>query len=124
MRRLYYIPFLICLTISVISALFAIFQSGLLYMEISDRFDCDDATKLTYDILSRVGLDPIIMYGDLEKSKESYNNGNHVWLLVPLGQKIIPVDWGLISFNEQYFEGYPISYSQLVEFVQNDRSTN
>jgi len=90
-------------------------------MILSERFDCDDATKLTYDILSDVNLDPVIMYGDLDKSRESYNDANHVWLLVPLGRKTIPVDWGRVSFNRQYFEGYPISYPKLMEFVRQDK---
>lgn len=87
----------------------------------SPAFDCDDGALLMLDRLSNLGIKAIPMVGDLETTGEKYQEIKHVWLLVEIGGINVAFDWGTPWLDKQHYEGYPITYEQLLQFVEQDR---
>jgi len=87
----------------------------------SSGFDCDDSTLLMLDRLTALGISATPVLGNLKKTGESYLESNHVWLLVQVGHLLIPFDWGTQRLGGQYYEGYSLTRSQLLFFVEQDR---
>lgn len=86
----------------------------------SAGFDCDDATLWMYDRLSAAGFPVTPVVGDLAVSGETYEELNHVWLLVDLGWLSLAFDWGTPWLDRQHYEGYPVTRERLLEFVAMD----
>ncbi len=87
----------------------------------SPTFDCDDGALLMLDRFSDLGIKATPIVGDLQTTGEKYQEITHVWLLVEIGGIDIAFDWGTPCLDNQHYEGYPITYDQLVEFVKQDR---
>ena len=88
----------------------------------SASFDCDDGTLLMYERLARVGINSVVIAGNLHLSGEEYKDIDHVWLLADLGGRKIAFDWGMPKFDGQHYEGYHVDRAQLVKWVDNDHS--
>ena len=86
----------------------------------SVAFDCDDGTLLMYDRLSNLGIQVTPFVGNLLTTGEKYSEIDHIWILVEIGGMTIAFDWGTPRLDKQHYEGYPISYQELVEFVEQD----
>ncbi len=89
--------------------------------EPSPDFDCDDSTLLMYQRLSGLGVRAVPVVGDLEATGERYQDVTHVWLIVELGGIKLALDWGMPWLDRQHYEGYPITYQRLLDFVEQDR---
>ena len=87
----------------------------------STDFDCDDSALLMLDRFSRLGISATPVLGNLKKNGEAYLESDHVWLLVEVGRWLIPFDWGTQRLSSQYYEGYSLTRSQLLFFVEQDR---
>ncbi len=87
----------------------------------SAAFDCDDGTLFMYDRLSNLGIQATPFVGNLLTTGEKYSEINHIWILVEIGGITIAFDWGTPWFDKQHYEGYPINYQELVEFVKQDQ---
>lgn len=87
----------------------------------SETFDCDDATLFMLDRFSRLGITATPIVGDLTTTGEKYHDINHIWLLVDIAGLSIPFDWGTVWIDGQHYEGYTVSYPQLLAFVEQDR---
>jgi hypothetical protein len=85
--------------------------------EPSPTYDCDDATLDMYYQAIAEGKETKIMLGNLDLTGEAYNECNHVWIIVD-GKAY---DWGRYYPDPQHYEGYIITYDQLVEFAEIDR---
>lgn len=86
----------------------------------SDAFDCDDGVLLMYERLSSIGIKSVPIVGDLDTTGEKYQEIKHVWLLAEIAGINIAFDWGTPWLDRQHYEGYPITYDQLVQFVKQD----
>lgn len=84
-------------------------------------FDCDDGALLMYERLSNLGIQATPFVGNLLTTDETYAEINHIWILVEMGGLSIAFDWGAPWFDKQHYEGYPINYRELVEFVEQDQ---
>ncbi|MDD5289366.1 MAG: hypothetical protein PHY28_09695 [Dehalococcoidales bacterium] len=89
----------------------------------SDTFDCDDDALFMYQRFTQLGIKVTPMVGDLNKTGEQFNEINHIWLLVNIGSFNIPIDWGTTWMDGQHREGYPVSYQQLLAFVEQDKTS-
>ncbi len=87
----------------------------------SATFDCDDGTLLMYNRLSDLGIQATPFVGNLLTSGEEYSEIDHIWILVEIGGLSIAFDWGTPWFDKQHYEGYPISYAEMIEFVKQDQ---
>ncbi|MBI4303363.1 MAG: hypothetical protein HY665_03390 [Chloroflexi bacterium] len=87
----------------------------------SADFDCDDSSLLMYQRLEKLGITAVPILGNLKTTGEKYWESDHIWLLVSFSGFSIALDWGSIYFDKQHYEGYSVSYDQLVSFVQQDR---
>jgi len=90
--------------------------------EPSPSYDCDDATLDMYRQFQSAGIEATPIVGNLDLENESYEQSNHVWLLVKSGDKEIAYDWGTPRFDRQHYEGYTISLDCLLAAVQADRA--
>ena len=88
----------------------------------SADFDCDDATLFMYNRLSKLNIKAAPFVGDLTVIGEKYNDITHIWLLVNIAGIRIPFDWGSYWFDKQHYEGYPVTYDDLLMFVNQDKS--
>lgn len=86
----------------------------------SPEFDCDDGTLLMMERLSALGVRSTPVLGNLKTSGESYLESDHVWLLVDIAGLRIAFDWGQPRVGSQYYEGFVVTYEQLLAFVQQD----
>lgn len=89
----------------------------------SPDFDCDDSVLLMLDRFSRFGVTATPVLGNLKTTGEAYLESDHVWLLVEVGRLLIPFDWGSQRLNSQYYEGFSLTRSQLLFFVEQDRES-
>lgn len=87
----------------------------------SPSFDCDDATLAMMDRLSRIGITATPLLGNVRETGETYLGSDHVWLLADMGGWSVPLDWGIIHLDRQHYEGFPLTYAELVHFVDQDR---
>lgn len=90
--------------------------------EPSQNFDCDDSTLYMYSHFTDKGHQVQAIAGNLDISGESFEETDHVWLLVKFGDIWVPYDWGLPRFDEQHYEGYNISYELLCKIAEADKS--
>ncbi len=86
----------------------------------SHDFDCDDATLMMFDRLSQSGITATPILGNLKKNGETYPESDHVWLLADIGGWRIALDWGSIGLGGQHYEGYSLTYTELLHFVEQD----
>jgi hypothetical protein len=123
-RRLFQLLVSAFLCLLVLFALFPVLSKTLLFRmpSPSDTFDCDDGTLLMIDRFSSLGIKAIPIVGNLETIGEKYHEITHVWLLIEIGGINIAFDWGAPWLDKQHYEGYPITYDQLVQFVKQDAS--
>ncbi len=123
LRRLFHI--LICLVLASLTfiGLLPILTKTLLFQlpRPSATFDCDDGTLLMYNRLTNLGIKATPFVGNLLTTGEKYPEINHIWVLVEIGGISIAFDWGTPWLDKQHYEGYPINYQQLVEFVKQDQ---
>lgn len=89
--------------------------------EPSPSFDCDDSTLYMYQHFTQLGLDCIPIVGNLALTGESWEQCNHAWLLVKIGGEWVAYDWGEPKFDSQHYEGFKISYQDLLRAVAKDR---
>lgn len=90
----------------------------------STAFDCDDSTLLMLDRLSNMGISATPVLGNLKETNETYVESDHVWLIAHVADLYIVLDWGTLGFGKQYYEGYEISRSDLLGFVEQDRQAS
>jgi hypothetical protein len=88
----------------------------------SAAYDCDDATLDMYQQFKARGIETTPIVGNLNMSNETYEQSDHVWLLVKSGDKEIAYDWGIPRFDRQHYEGYTISLDYLLYAVAADRN--
>ncbi|MBI2868216.1 MAG: hypothetical protein HYX96_00115 [Chloroflexi bacterium] len=86
----------------------------------SATFDCDDSALLMYSRFGALGIEAVPIIGNLKMTGETPQEIDHVWLLVRLGGLQMAFDWGMPYLDRQHYEGFPVSYSQLVTYVMND----
>jgi hypothetical protein len=86
----------------------------------SATYDCDDATLSMYRYFQGRGIESTPIVGNLDLTGETYDQSNHVWLLVKSGDKEIAYDWGIPRFDRQHYEGYTISLDYLLYAVNED----
>lgn len=118
------IRLLLCLIL--VAAIFPVFVK-ILFLGMPDQsttFDCDDSVLFMYNRLSELNIKAVPFVGDLDKAGEKYNDITHIWLLVNIAGINIPLDWGTPLLDSQHFEGYPVTYEQLIEFVNQDRTNS
>ncbi len=87
----------------------------------SSEFDCDDGTLLMMERLNAIGIKSTPILGSLKKNGESYQESDHIWLLVNIAGLRIAFDWGKPHFDAQHYEGFAVTHQQLLAFVQQDR---
>lgn len=87
----------------------------------SPDFDCDDGTLLMFTRLSRFGISATPLLGNLKKTGEAFMESDHVWITANILDLNIAFDWGSQRFDTQHYEGYPITYEQLLELVEQDK---
>ena len=87
----------------------------------SPDFDCDDGTLLMFTRLSRLGISATPLLGNLKKTGEVVMESDHVWVTATIFGLNIAFDWGSQRFDSQHYEGYPITYEQLLELVEQDK---
>ena len=86
----------------------------------SAAFDCDDAAFFEMHRLSSIGIKSTAIVGNLEIKNAGYSQSNHIWLLADIAGLRIPIDWGHLAFGSKYYQGYALTYPQLVFFVAQD----
>ncbi len=86
----------------------------------SAAFDCDDAAFFAMQRLESLGIKSTAVLGNLKTGDASYENADHIWLLVHIAGLKIPIDWGQLRFGSGYYHGYSLTYTQLVYFVDQD----
>ena len=86
----------------------------------SATYDCDDATLDMYREFQSRGIQAMPIVGNLNTDNETFDECDHVWLLVQSGDKEIAYDWGLPRFDKQHYEGYVVSLDYLLEAVAAD----
>jgi hypothetical protein len=91
--------------------------------EATDAFDCDDAVLFMYERLERFNIDAIPFVGSLNETGEQYGDSNHIWLQVRFAGLVVAFDWGSLWLDRQHYEGYPVNYAQLLEFIQQDKQS-
>lgn len=70
--------------------------------------------------LSDFGITSTAWIGNLKITGEKFGESDHVWIMVNvLGWKV-PFDWGSQRIDKQHFEGYSITYEQLLQLVEQD----
>lgn len=84
------------------------------------QFDCDDKTLYMYHHFKRLGFEVKPIAGNLELENEKYEDCNHVWLLVKMGETWTAYDWGEPQFDDQHYFGHLITYEILIEAVKAD----
>lgn len=89
--------------------------------EPSETYDCDDETLDMYRHFQNIGIEAVPVVGNLEMTGETYTQSNHVWLLVPSGDRLIAYDWGTPRFDKQHYEGYKITLDYLLYVVAQDK---
>ncbi|MDP3879864.1 MAG: hypothetical protein Q8Q07_06130 [Dehalococcoidales bacterium] len=87
----------------------------------SPEFDCDDSALLMMERLSSLGIRSTPILGNLKMTGESYQETDHIWLLVEIAGLRIPFDWGQPHFDRQHYEGFTQTYQQLLAFVEQDK---
>ncbi len=90
----------------------------------SATFDCDDGTLNMYRHFQRLGVEASPIVGNLGMDGEEYMECDHVWLMVGSGDKGIAYDWGEPQFDNQHYEGYIISFDDLLYAVAEDRKVS
>lgn len=88
----------------------------------SESFDCDDGTLLMIERLSRLGIKAKPFLGNLDAEGEAYMETNHIWVLADIFGLWVALDWGTPYLDGQHYEGYTVTFVQLLEFVEQDRS--
>lgn len=88
--------------------------------EPSQTFDCDDSTLFLYDHFTSKGHQVQAIAGNVDMSGESFEEIDHMWLLVKFGDTWVAYDWGEPRFDDQHYEGYYISYEVLCLVVEAD----
>ena len=86
----------------------------------SSSFDCDDGALLMLERLQGVGIAATPVLGNLKTTGEAYQETDHVWVLAEIFGRRIALDRGVFCFDEQHYEGFPISRQQLKEFGAED----
>ncbi len=86
----------------------------------SATYDCDDATLDMYQDFESRGIQATPIVGNLNTDNETFDECDHVWLLVQSGDKEIAYDWGLPRFDKQHYEGYVVSVDYLLQAVAAD----
>lgn len=86
----------------------------------SPTFDCDDSTLYMYNHFTELGCEVQVIAGNLDMTGESFEETDHVWLLVRVGDGWQAYDWGYPCFDDQHYEGYAVSYEQLLEVSRRD----
>lgn len=120
--RLFLYLFMAILSLALVAALFPVIGRALFHMpNPSSSFDCDDATLVMYQHLERLGISTTPILGNLKMTGEEYLETDHVWLLVQFGRWNVAFDWGVPRITRQHYEGYSLTYDQLVYFVNQDR---
>jgi hypothetical protein len=84
-------------------------------------YDCDDATLLMFNKLSALRFTVTPILGNLEMTGEKYAESNHLWLLANIAGRPVAFDWGVQYLDRQHYEGYLLTYNQLIGFVQQDK---
>ena len=87
----------------------------------SSSYDCDDDTLDMYRDFQRRGIEATPIIGNLNENNETFDECDHVWLLVRSGNKEIAYDWGLPRFDKQHYEGYTVSLDYLLQAVAADQ---
>ena len=73
-----------------------------------------------YQHFKSLGIQATPIVGNLDLADEEYMECNHIWLLVPSGDKNIAYDWGEPCFDGQHYEGYTVSLDYLMHAVAED----
>lgn len=85
------------------------------------EFDCDDSTLAMYHHFKQMGFEVTLIAGNLKMEKEKFpEECDHVWLIVKMGNRNIAYDWGKPWADPQHYEGYPITYEELIKAVEAD----
>ncbi|MFC2062414.1 hypothetical protein ACFLS8_00470 [Chloroflexota bacterium] len=88
----------------------------------SENWDCDDNTLYLYQDFTNKGFEVQAVAGNLELSGESFEECNHVWLLVKIAGQWIAYDWNGPCSDVQHYERYNITYEQLYQTSLDDLS--
>lgn len=92
-------------------------------------WDCDDLALFTYNFLiDDYGFneeDVRILLGNLHIEGEEISECNHVWIICygrtnEGGPYWMAFDWGGLYCDEQHYEGWPITYEELLQAVEYD----
>lgn len=86
----------------------------------SADYDCDDAALDTYLHFLKMGIEPAIICGDLDRDGEAYQDSDHVWIIASLAGFDVAWDWGKPRFDGQHYEGYPLTLDELLAAVEGD----
>ncbi len=119
--------FYLLVTLSTVGVIFIVLSplmTQMFYFDMpnpSPEFDCDDSTLLMMERLSTLGIRSTPILGNLKKNGESYQESDHIWLLVNIAGLRIAFDWGEPRFDAQHYEGFAVTPQQLLAFVQQDR---
>jgi hypothetical protein len=84
-------------------------------------FDCDDGALLMLRRLSDIGISSTAWIGNLKQTGEAFGDSNHVWIIANILGWKVPFDWGSEHFDKQHYEGYAITYDQLLQLVEQDK---
>lgn len=85
------------------------------------QYDCDDSTLSMYHHFKRIeGLECYPIVGNLEKTGESFEECDHIWLIVLFGEKKVAYDWGVPQFDLQHYEGWRVNEELLLKAVEHD----
>ena len=86
------------------------------------KSDCDDVAIFTYLTFRYMGYNKVdIMYGNLSLIGEQYYSCNHYWVIVNENRKQYAYDNGICYKDSQYYEGYKISYKELLYWATVDQ---
>jgi len=83
--------------------------------------DCDDASLYMYLYFTASGYKVDIIQGNLEKTNETKSQAKHIWVLVHSSNRTYAYDYGYYYYDEQHYEGYLITYKQLLSQAITDR---
>ena len=73
------------------------------------------------DRLSTMGIAATPLLGSVTQTGETYSDSDHVWLLADIGGWYIAFDWGIVCLDRQHYEGFALTYPELLRFVEQDR---
>jgi len=89
--------------------------------EPSATFDCDDSALYMYNYFTSLGYEVTLIKGNLDLTNETLLQADHFWVWVKIKDRAVAYDWGKPYYDEQHYEGYPISYEFLLLACEADK---